>query len=83
MPYQYFGYIRFLQTYAWLIAFAILWSLPWKGYALWRAARNSSPRWFVALLLVNTLAVLDILYIFVFSKQAKAKRKALKKDEPA
>ncbi len=47
----------------------ILWSLPWKGVALWKAARRGSKKWFIALLLINTLAILDILYIFIFSKK--------------
>lgn len=51
-----------------LMILALLWTLPWKGYALWVAARKGSSYWFIALLLLNTLAILDILYIFVFSK---------------
>ena len=46
----------------------LLWVLPWKGVALWKAARNSHKKWFIALLLLNTLAILEIIYIFVFSK---------------
>ena len=49
------------------IALAILWSLPWKGIALWKAARNAQKAWFVVLFVVNTLGLLEILYIFVFS----------------
>lgn len=52
-----------------LIALYLLWILPWKGFALWRAARNKHAKWFVALLLVNTLAVLEIIYLFYFSKK--------------
>jgi lipoprotein signal peptidase len=44
--------------------------LPWKGVALWRAAINNHKGWFVALLLLNTLAILEIIYIFVFSKKS-------------
>jgi len=44
------------------------WALPWKGVALWRAARNGQKTWFVALLLLNTVALLEIVYIFFFSK---------------
>ena len=44
--------------------------MPWKGIALWKSARNKQKNWFIALLLFNTLAVLEILYIFVFSKKA-------------
>ncbi len=49
-----------------------LWTLPWKGVALWKAARNAHKWWFIVLLIVNTLAILEILYIFYFSKKIKA-----------
>ena len=52
-----------------LILIVVLWTIPWKGVALWRAARNQDRRWFVLLLLINTLAILEILYIFIFSKK--------------
>ena len=50
-----------------------LWSLPWKGIALWKSARNGDKKWFTVLLLVNTLALLEIFYIFVFSKKIEQK----------
>jgi len=46
----------------------LLWVLPWKGVALWRAARNAQKKWFIVLLILNTLAILEIIYIFYFSK---------------
>lgn len=52
----------------------MVWSLVWKGMALWKAAKNNNVPWFVVLLLVNTLGILDILYIFVFGKDTKKKR---------
>lgn len=56
-----------------LILFLILaWTLPWKGVALWKAARNSHKKWFIALFLLNTLAILEIIYIFYFSKKSKS-----------
>jgi hypothetical protein len=55
-----------------LIILAIAWTLPWKGVALWKAAKNEHKGWFVALLLLNTLAILEILYIFIFSKKKSA-----------
>ena len=51
-----------------VLTLVIIWSLVWKGWALWRAARNGSKVWFVVLLLVNTLGILEILYVFIFSK---------------
>jgi len=54
-----------------LILLGALWTIPWKGVALWKAARRGEKVWFVVLLLVNTLAILEILYIFFFSKKEK------------
>ncbi len=56
-----------------LLIILALWTIPWKGYALWKAARNKSPWWFVILLIVNTAGILEILYIFFFSKIRKNK----------
>lgn len=47
-----------------------LWTIPWKGWALWKAAKAGSKPWFIALLIVNTVGILDILYIYVFSKKS-------------
>ena len=53
------------------IGFAVLllWSAVWKGFALYRAGANRSPGWFVCLLIFNTVGILEILYLFVFSKR--------------
>lgn len=45
-----------------------LWSLIWKGIALWKSARNNQRNWFIALLIINTFGILEIIYIFYFSK---------------
>ncbi len=60
---------QFLIKNQWLIILAILWMLPWKGLALWKSARKNHKKWFIALLIINTLAILEILYIFIFSKR--------------
>jgi hypothetical protein len=49
------------------------WSLVWKGWALWVASHKESKPWFIALLIINTMGILEILYIFVFSKMDKKK----------
>lgn len=56
-----------------LIIFALIaiWSIPWKGVALWKAAGRKEKIWFILLLLINTAAILEILYIFIFSKRSK------------
>lgn len=49
----------------------ILWSIPWKGVALWRAAKRDDQWWFITLLVVNTIGILEILYIFIWNKRPK------------
>jgi hypothetical protein len=55
-----------------LLAVLVIWSLIWKGIALWKAARNSHTAWFVILLLVNTAGILEIIYIYGFNKKHSA-----------
>ncbi len=43
-----------------------LWTVIIKGYALWHAARASQKKWFVVLLVVNTLGILEIIYLVWF-----------------
>jgi len=66
-----FNAIFSADTAPWVIALfvvIIIWSAIWKLFALWKAARKGSAVWFVILALVNSIGVLEILYIFVFSK---------------
>lgn len=51
------------------IVLLVIWSLLWKGLALWKSARNDQRYWFVALLITNTAGILELLYLFVFAKQ--------------
>src|SRR3989344_8538600 len=48
------------------IALAAIWTIAIKGYALWHAARNGQKEWFIALLVVNTLGILEIVYLVWF-----------------
>lgn len=47
----------------------VVWSLIWKGIALWHAARNEQRAWFIALLLINTIGILEIIYLLFFRKR--------------
>ena len=62
-----------------ILLVSLLWVLPWKGYALWIAAENKSKWWFIILLVVNTFAILDIIFIFYVAKKTmKEVKHALK-----
>lgn len=49
-----------------LIAAALVWTIILKGFSLWYAARASQKWWFVVLLVVNTLGILEIIYLIWF-----------------
>lgn len=69
---------QFFADNEWFWLLLAAWVLPWKGWALWRAARLNDRGWFIALLVIQTLAVLDIVYIFAISKRASLKRDIIK-----
>ncbi len=54
----------------WLaISLTVVWSMVWKGIALWKAGRNAHLVWFIVLFIFNTLGILPIIYIFAFSRK--------------
>lgn len=54
-----------------LFVILMIWSIIWKGLALWRAARRGENIWFIVLLLLNTLGILEIIYYFLIAKTDK------------
>jgi methionyl-tRNA synthetase len=60
-----------------LLAALFIWSFFWKGLTLWRSARNNQKYWYIALLIINTLGILEIIYLSFFQKlrpQSTAKK---------
>ena len=55
-----------------ILALVAIWSLVWKGFALWHAARNTHKVWFIVMLGANTIGILEIIYLAFFSKKRKA-----------
>jgi hypothetical protein len=47
-----------------------LWTIPWKVYSVWLAVKNNHKKWFVALLIINTIGILEIFYIFRIAKKS-------------
>lgn len=54
----------YVTNFAWLFALLIIWTMIWKGLALWKAATNRQSVWFIILFIINTLGILDIIYLF-------------------
>ena len=55
-----------------LVFLALAWTLIWKGFALWRSAKEGQKIWFTAILIVNTLGILEMIYLgYVYLKNRK------------
>jgi hypothetical protein len=56
------------QSIAILVAvFVVLavWEMVWKGFALWKAAKNNHLAWYVCIMIFNTIGILPIVYILL------------------
>ena len=49
----------------------VLWTMAWKGIALWRAGVNRQKIWYILLFFLSTAGVLEILYLAFFQKEKK------------
>jgi hypothetical protein len=58
------------QLILWLLPFMI-WESVWKGIGMWKSARNGQIKWFVCILIFNTVGILPIIYIKFFQKKKK------------
>jgi len=54
-----------------LLLLIAVWTLFWKGLALWQAAKNDQRNWFIAILIINTLGILEIIYLQWFAKKKR------------
>lgn len=51
----------------------LIWSLIWKGISLWKCGRNNQMKWFLVLLVINTVGILEIMYIVWFQRDHNKK----------
>jgi hypothetical protein len=52
----------------WVFMLAVAWSVTVKGIALWQSARAGQRAWFIILMVVNTLGILELTYLLAFAK---------------
>lgn len=52
-----------------ILLILLTWSMVLKALALWKSARNNERFWFIAILLLNTIGILEIAYLFFFAKE--------------
>ena len=46
-----------------LIIILAIWSLIWKGLALYKSAQKGQKIWFIIMLIANTVGILEIIYL--------------------
>jgi len=57
-----------------LIIVLIIWTIVWKGLALWRSARLGHKWWFIVFLIINTVGLLEIIYYFLIAPKYGKKK---------
>lgn len=55
-----------------LVALSI-WELLWKGLALWKAAKKNQKYWYVAILIINSIGALPIVYLLLDKRTTNKK----------
>ncbi len=66
--FYFYSFLSPFSIFGPLFIILLAWSLIWKGIALWKCGRNNQLYWFVALLIINTLGILEIIYLLFFQK---------------
>ena len=72
---------KILLEHLWIVIVVLLLTLPLKAAALWRSARRGHIGWFLTFIIVNTLGILELLYLFVFSNWGISKKKQQEAEE--
>jgi len=66
-------YTIFTEKPIYIVGLIVLmvWSIIWKGLALWKAAKNNDNVWYILMLVLNTSGILEIIYYYFISKRQK------------
>jgi len=67
--------LQFVESHTMLFVLLFVWSLFWKGVALWKSARLSHKWWFLIILVVNSVGIVDIIYIYFIARRYKVESK--------
>ncbi len=53
-----------------ILVILIIWTFIWKGLALWKSSKLDQPIWFALMLVINTVGMLEIIYLILYSKHS-------------
>jgi methionyl-tRNA synthetase len=62
---------EYLFSHPFILFILIVWTLIWKGIALWRTAREGKRRWFIVFMIINTFGLLEIFYLYALPRFLK------------
>ena len=63
----------FMSIFVPLMLVIALWTIVLKGYSLWYASRGGQKWWFIALLVINTFGILEIVYLLRYRPKSVGK----------
>lgn len=59
----------------WVVMPIVIVDLVLRGYALWKSARAGHQKWFIALLIINSIGILPAIYLLIHKDATTAKHK--------
>ncbi len=74
---QFNQFLSYFQNHPATFIALLVWMFVWKGFALWRAAHRNEKWWFIIFLIVHTMGILEILYLFLFAREKTEEEPAL------
>ena len=54
-----------------LLGVLLVFEVVMKGFGMWHSARNGQRNWFIAILVLNTVGILPIIYLQFFQKKPR------------
>jgi hypothetical protein len=81
MNWVYNDYFYTGHTFEFLKLFLIplaLFDVVLKGFALWKSAKKDQNVWFIALLIVNSMGILPLIYLILNRDQKESPKKSKK-----
>jgi hypothetical protein len=57
-----------------VILLLLLWDIIWKSVGMWKSARHNQLKWFIGIVIFNTVGILPIVYILYFQKGKREKK---------
>jgi len=66
---------QLIEAHFWLlpiIIFLFVWDTVWKIIAMWKSARNNQLAWYILIIILNTVGILPIIYLWLQRKKKGA-----------